>query len=199
MTVASRVAAGERDVRSALLDAAEQEIRERGAAAASLRAIARRAEVSHQAPGHFFANRQGLFTALATRVWDRMHAGMEELARAQEGRPPLERLIDLGLAYIDVGMANPELFTLVSSPDQIDHADAALVAARANAWEILSDVVRDAQQEGWRADLPTETVALGCWALVHGSAALWREGWLAMKLPDDEVRDELRRVLQSLV
>lgn len=199
MTVATRVAAGERDVRSALLDAAEQEIRERGAAAASLRAIARRAGVSHQAPGHFFTNRQGLFTALATRIWDRMHDGLSELARAHAGRPPLERLIDLGLAYIDVGMANPELFTLVSSPDQIDHADEALVTARSKAWEILSDVVREAQREGWRADLPTDTVALGCWALVHGSAALWREGWLAMKLADDEVRDELRRVLSALV
>lgn len=199
MTVASRAASGERDVRSALLDAAEEEIRERGAAAASLRAIARRADVSHQAPGHFFANRQGLFTALATRVWDRMYVGMAELARTQADRPPLERLIDLGLAYIDLGMANPELFTLVSSPDQIDHADEALVAARANAWGILSDAVHDAQQAGWRADLPTETVALGCWALVHGSAALWREGWLAMKLPDDAVREELRRVLGALV
>lgn len=195
MTVPSRTSAGGRDARAALLDAAEQEIRERGAAAASLRGIARRADVSHQAPGHFFVNRQGLFTALATRTWDRMSTDMAELAQAHAGQPPLDRLVELGLAYIDFGRANPELFTLVASPDQIDHADVALIEARSRAWGLLSDVVRDAQGEGWRADQPTETVALGCWALVHGSTALWREGWLAMQLPDDGVREALRGVL----
>lgn len=195
MAVAPRSAPGERDVRAALLDAAEAEIRERGAAAASLRAIARRAEVSHQAPGHFFENRRGLFTALATRAWDGMYVGLAEQATAHAGAPPLERLVDLGLAYIDFGRANPELFTLVASADQIHHADEALVAARTRAWGILSDCVEDAQRGGWRADQPTETVALGCWALVHGSTALWREGWLTMIVPEGEVRDVLRGVL----
>src|SRR5262245_1421759 len=133
MTVPPRTPPAERDVRSALLDAAELEIRERGTAAASLRAIARRADVSHQAPGHFFANRQGLFTALATRTWDRMYASLAGLAAGHAGEPALDRLVELGLGYIDFGRANPGLFTLVASADQIDHADAGLVAARERA------------------------------------------------------------------
>ncbi len=195
MTAPAPSSPASRDVRAALLDAAEQEIREQGAAGASLRAIARRAEVSHQAPAHFFASRQGLFTALAARTWDRMYAGLVELAAQHAGQPPLERLVDLGMAYVDFGMANPQLFTLVASPDQIDHDDAALIAARSRAWGVLSDCVRDAQATGWRADQSTDEVALGCWALVHGSAALWREGWLHMMVDDHAVRGVLRQVL----
>lgn len=197
VTAPARRSPASRDVRTALLDAAEQEIREQGAAGASLRAIARRAEVSHQAPAHFFASRQGLFTALAARTWDRMYAGLVELAAQHAGQPPLDRLVDLGLAYIDFGLANPELFTLVASPDQIDHDDAALIAARSQAWGVLSDCVRDAQEAGWRAGQATESVALGCWALVHGSAALWREGWLRMFVDDAAVRDALRETLRG--
>ena len=53
------------DLRQRLLRAAEQEIATSGPAKASLRGIARRVGVSHQATAHHFDDRAGLFTALA--------------------------------------------------------------------------------------------------------------------------------------
>lgn len=50
-----------------LLDAVEAEIVERGTTEISLRAVARRLGVSHQAPGYVFTDRAGLLTALAGR------------------------------------------------------------------------------------------------------------------------------------
>src|SRR5262249_22931036 len=50
-----------------LLDAAEEEIARTGSVEISLRAVARRAGVSHQAPGFVFEDRAGLLGALAVR------------------------------------------------------------------------------------------------------------------------------------
>lgn len=187
----------DRDLRAALLDAAEIEIGENGAAAASLRAVARRAGLSHQAPGHFFTNREGLFTALAVRGVERLHARLLEVAAAYAEAPPLERLVALGMTYVEVAQAHPGLFTVTASPDQIDADDPALVDARDRAWSVLRDTVRDAQQTGWRTDQSTEGVALACWALVHGTAGLWREGWLDAHFPDAVLGDLVRGMLAA--
>lgn len=185
------------DLRTALLDAAEIEIGENGAAGASLRAVARRAGVSHQAPGHFFVNRRGLFTALAARYVDRLHRRLLEVATDHADAPALDRLVELGIGYVEFAQANSGLFTLTSSPDQIDAADPELAAARERAWSVLRGAVHDAQQTGWRADQPTQAVAMGCWALVHGSTALWREGWLSAQFPDASLRQLVRAMLES--
>ena len=197
MTESTAATPAARDLRTALLDAAEVEISENGAAAASLRAVARRAGASHQAPAHFFENRRGLMTALAARSVDRMHARLVEVAEKHADAPALERLTELGMAYVEFAVANPGLFSLASSPEQIDPDDPDLSAARERAWSVLSDTVRDAQATGWRADLPTAGVALACWALVHGSTGLWREGWLSAQFPDAPVRDLVRQLLAS--
>lgn len=185
------------DLRTALLDAAEIEIGENGAAAASLRAVARRAGVSHQAPGHFFVNRRGLFTALAARYVDRLYRRLLEVAAEHADEPALDRLVELGIGYVEFAQATPGLFTVTSSPDQVDAADPELAAARERAWSVLSGAVHDAQQTGWRADQPTQAVAMGCWALVHGSTALWREGWLGAQFPDVPLRQLVRAMLVS--
>lgn len=60
---------------------------------------------------------------------------------------------------------------------------------------MLRDAVVDAQQTGWRSDQATDSVALGCGALVHGSAGLWREAWLGAQFPDTAMSELLRATL----
>lgn len=186
-------------LREALLDAAEVEIGQAGPGGASLRAVARRAGVSHQAPAYAFTNRQGMLTALATRYVERLEQHLRQAAADVAERPPLEQLVEVGMAYVEFAGSNPGLFTLTASPDQIDVHDPALSGARERAWSILYDIVVEAQREGWRTHLPPEAVALSCWVLVHGSAALWREGWLAAQFPQAQVRELVRGMLLSLV
>jgi AcrR family transcriptional regulator len=61
--------------RKALLAAAVDELAEHGYAGVSLRAVARRAGLSHAAPQHFFGSRAGLLTAVAA-------AGFHDLTAA---------------------------------------------------------------------------------------------------------------------
>jgi AcrR family transcriptional regulator len=186
-------------LRESLLDAAEVEVGEAGPGGASLRAVARRAGVSHQAPAYAFANRQGMLTALATRYVERLEQHLRQATADVSDQPPLEQLVEVGMTYVEFAGSNPGLFTLTASTDQIDVHDPALNSARERAWSILYDIVVSAQREGWRSNLPPEAIALACWVVVHGSAALWREGWLAAQFPEAQIRELVRGMLLALV
>ena len=87
------------NLREVLLEKATEAIEEDGVGALSLRAVARRAGVSHGAPAHHFRDKTGLLTALATRAMDRFRAALDDAARAA-GDSEQERLRAMGQAYV---------------------------------------------------------------------------------------------------
>jgi AcrR family transcriptional regulator len=160
-------------VRDALLSAARVELVEHGTAAISLRAVARRADVSHAAPKYHFRDRAGLLTAIATEGF---LALSRALTRADES-DTRRQLAALGAAYIDFGLANPALFELMFAPDHLHASDAELVAAQQEAiGKLTSTVQRLTGTDQTAAGTPT--LALISWALVHGLVALTRHGAL---------------------
>jgi AcrR family transcriptional regulator len=92
------------ELRPALLRAAAKILEKEGRDAISLRDLARRAGVSHNAPYRHFADRQALLAALAEE-------GFVLLAAELEGRPWREQ----AMAYLRFGLANPERFGLMFS------------------------------------------------------------------------------------
>ncbi len=170
------------DVATALLREARAELVEHGASGVSLRAVARRAGVSHAAPKHHFGDRAGLLTAIAVDGFERL---TQELHRADTATDALDRLAALGRAYLDFGIANPAVFELMFRPDQV-HGDAPeLVAARSESFGVLASAVGSAvdQDQGAR---PTEEVSLISWALVHGLVVLIHGGALQTITGTDE-------------
>lgn len=156
--------------RDALLAAARDELAEKGHASVSLRAVARRAGVSHAAPAHFFGDRAGMLTAVATD-------GFRMLARALDSAAdgsPTSRLEALGRAYVEFGLAEPALFDLMFRRSELSPDDPALAEAQQEALGSLraavSDIGRGDDREGW---------SLVSWAVVHGLVTLVREGVLA--------------------
>lgn len=140
------------DVRQALLSAALEELAEHGGAGISLRAVARRAGVSHAAPKHHFGDRAGLLTAIAVD-------GFRRLAAAPAG------LHALGRAYFTFGTQNPALFDLMFRGSELHGDDDDLLAAQA---ETMADLRR----------LADDDVVLVAWAFVHGLVVLQRDGAL---------------------
>lgn len=156
------------DLRSALLDAA-MEMLEAGKPF-SLRAVARRAEVSQTAPYRHFADREALESALAVR-------GFVELRRrlSPDGVPAAseDELVEFAVAYVSFALERPALFTLMFGRECDDQNDERVLAA-AELRALLTDSLRRV--------LPVadhESLATALWALTHGLAFLHLDGKLA--------------------
>ena len=171
------------NLREALLDAALRLISEVGPTAFTLREVARRAGVSHNAPYRHFRDRDELMAAVSTQ-------GYEELTRAllEAGDHESDALAQLqaaGLAYVKFALRRPEHFTVMfdapaSKPSEklcfnpakmkIKYPQAAEAAEQ--SFRTLMNYVGACQQE--RALLPGDTkqLALLTWSIVHGIAKL---------------------------
>ncbi len=158
--------------RDALLRAAGEELEEKGHASVSLRAVARRAGVSHAAPAHFFGDRAGMLTAVATAGFELLSRELADAATraAETGASPLAAL---GGAYLDFGLARPALVDLMFRRSELVPDDAALVEAQRDALGRLRDAVVGVAGEN------AEEWSLLSWAVVHGLVSLVREGVLA--------------------
>jgi AcrR family transcriptional regulator len=160
-------------VREALLAAARAELLEHGRAAISLRAVARRAGLSHASPKYHFGDRSGLLTAIATEGF---HALARHLSKVRESAAQ-QQLAALGRVYIDFGLSHPALFELMFTPGELHATDPELIAAQQQAIGSLTTAV--SQLAGIDAT-PSEPpkLALISWALVHGLVVLARDGAL---------------------
>jgi AcrR family transcriptional regulator len=169
--------------RAALIAAARAELAKVGVGGLSLRAVARRAGVSHAAPKHHFTHRAGLLSALAADGFTAL-ASTVEAALAAPG-PPIQRLVAAGHAYLRYARDEPELFDLMYRPELLSAADPALLAAKRRAFEGLTRVVHDIRAE-LRTDVDPDTVVLLAWATIHGIAVLLRDQALeALGVADD--------------
>ncbi len=166
-------------VRAALLAAARVELVERGHAAISLRAVARRAGVSHAAPKHHFEDRAGLLTAIATEGF----AALAEALRVVDEPDPRRRIVALGRAYVDFGLAHPALFDLMFRPAELHIDDPALRQAQRDS---ISSLNVAAGGSGDDPDAPPPELALICWALAHGLTVLTRDGALGAAAEVDD-------------
>ena len=187
---------GSRSARDRLLDAAAQEV---AAAAAgpgqvSLRAIARRAGLSHNAAEHHFQDRAGLLTTLAVHGFRRLE---DDLRRALDTavRTGADPLAALGGAYLDFGLTDPNTLELMFRADLVRPRDPELEQAQGGAFGVLAEVATKAGgnvPEGREGDLP-----MIAWAFVHGLVALARYGALrpATAPPAPDRTEETARTL----
>jgi len=86
------------NLRSALLQDAEELLRSEGADALSLRELARRAGVSHGAPRAHFIDRQALLDALAVRGFERLSDAVRAALDGDPGRE--DRFRHVAHAYV---------------------------------------------------------------------------------------------------
>jgi AcrR family transcriptional regulator len=160
-------------VGDALLAAARLELVEHGRAAISLRAVARRADVSHAAPKYHFRDRAGLLTAIAAEGFNALNRALAQVSESA----PQQRLAALGRAYADFGLAHPALFDLMFTPSELHPSDPTLARAQREAIGTLNAAVgrlvrRDAESSG------ASPLTLISWTFIHGLVMLARDGAL---------------------
>jgi AcrR family transcriptional regulator len=158
------------DLRRALIDAAVASIAETGPSALSLRAVAKRAGVSHAAPAHHFGDKAGLLTAVAAQGYDRF---ADALDRAWETTGDF---IEVGVAYVRFAIDNRAYFETMFRPELLHEDDADLARAEARSRAAL---IRGAGEPKPGPDGVTpeyNATALAAWSLVHGFAGLLMTG-----------------------
>jgi AcrR family transcriptional regulator len=157
-----------------LVASARAMLDERGVEGLTLRAIARRAGVSHGAPLRHFPTLAALLSAVGAQGFRDLIAAVDaHLAALAHGATALERLSAAGRAYVHFAIANPGVFTVMFSPDRIDPADPVYTAAAADSFQQLQDVVEAAQREGFHPEVDPTRLASVMWTSIHGLADLW--------------------------
>jgi AcrR family transcriptional regulator len=179
------------DLRAALLKAAI-ELLESGEPF-SMRAVARRAGVSQTAPYRHFADRKALDGAVAVQGFQDLTADLAAtLASAPDGAGPVERLGNLGVAYVLFALKRPAEFRIMFG-NECDDADAERVLASEKLQAVLDEVLARLFPD---ADIPSLSTAL--WAMAHGLAFLHLDGKLRPE-PLDEVEARVRAAVGAVL
>jgi AcrR family transcriptional regulator len=169
------------DLRAALLDAATSLVEAEGEL--SLRAVARQAGVSANAPYRHYPDKDALLAAVATRGFQDLRVLLVE---ADSAAAAGDEFVALAQAYVRFALAHPGRFRLMfGHPCSRSHPETLAAAAEATA--VLQ--VRVA------ASVPAErreAYLVGGWSLVHGLASLVLDGKLT---PDGPVDDLVRTVV----
>ena len=103
------------NLRTALLTASLALIRKEGLHGFTLREVARRAGVSHNAPYRHFRDRSDLLAAIAEDGFNRLTTKIR--AASSKGDSHLERLRLAGIAYVQFGLDRPEEFNVMFSTE----------------------------------------------------------------------------------
>lgn len=177
------------DLRAQVLDASVQLIAEAGLAGLSMREVARRAGVSHQAPYHHFHDKESIVAALVERGFGKL-ADRMEAAAAGKGTVA-QRLAKTGHEYVEFALAEPVFFRLMFRPELVAlNRFPAAAAAGARAFTVLQRLI-DERTEGTRASQAKKDALVSMhWSVVHGLAALMIDGVLGEKYLKPEDREK---------
>jgi AcrR family transcriptional regulator len=169
-------------LRSALIATGVEMLAEEGADALSLRSLARRAGVSHNAPYQHFADKEALMAAIAEQGFLIL---ADYIDRSQTGNNPehiQQRLLAAGRGYVRFALEHPHHFQIMFGPRSHSAYPELLSAARA-AFNRLTQIVIDGQRAGVLRDGDPRDPAMAVWLTAHGLSALL----IAEKIPPDIV------------
>lgn len=189
------------NLREVLLEAALALIAEIGPQAFTLREVARRAGVSHNAPYRHFRDKDELLAAVAAQGFERLTQAMKEAA--SRGVTALDRWKLSGHGYIAFALRWPQHFCVMFDAvfDAAEYPECA--AAGQSAFGTLLSFITEAQAQGALAAGDPLPPALTSWSMVHGLAKLAINDRLPMKPAqvlrffNDFVGDVLRRGLAA--
>jgi AcrR family transcriptional regulator len=163
------------DLRRQVLDASLELIGREGLSALSMREVARRAGVSHQAPYHHFGDREGIFVAIADDGFRGLRQEMEKAVASTAD--PVARLQAIGVAYVAYALSHPSHFKVMFRSELAPLERHAEANARADTcFDLLVSVANAASKH--RLGRVDEALPLAAWSLAHGLATLMLESKL---------------------
>ena len=185
------------DLRRAIIEAALEILSETQSLEFSLRELARRAGVSHNAPYKHFADKRELLAAVSTAGFELLTKRMSD--KIADISNPRAQLFAMLRAYVHHGVENPALYRLMfggylGGPDNGRPAIERAAAEKTKA--LLAGVIVDgglgrAIPNTSRNERKIAGAILACWSLVHGLTLLLADGLVGPREKSDELGDSL--------
>lgn len=164
---------------AAILDAARQIISQKGADALSMRAIARAIDHSPAGLYEYFGSKEEIVSAVCEQGHRRL---TEYMQRADASLPADEYLMELGQAYVDFAVRNPDFFQLMFSdpntgpPPGMGVEDVlAEMTNEGSSFGLLLTAIQRGIDDGLYQTQPGYElleIAFSAWSIVHGMAML---------------------------
>lgn len=158
------------ELRDACIVAAQEVIAEHGIENLSLREVARRLGVSHQAPYRHYPSRDHLLAEVMRRCFQRFAAHLDARERFEDPEQDLE---SLGQQYLDYARQHPLEYRLMFSttwPEAAEELE--LVRDATHAFDVLRGVLRRLHGEVAAMRDLVELDALYIWSTMHGLAGV---------------------------
>jgi AcrR family transcriptional regulator len=187
------------DLRQRILQASVELIEDEGLAKLSMREVARRAGVTHQAPYHYFADREAILGEIAEQGFRMLTERVERDVIRTEHRSVAQRISAMARAYVEFACAQPAHFRIMFRPELVNMERCPGADAQGDvAFSTVTRVVHEAVQAGLPA-VPSEAALVAMlWSFAHGLACLVLDGPLAKKQEVAEPGFEVNQVIAAL-
>ena len=159
----------------------------------SMRAVARRVNVSPTAPYRHFADRSALDSAVAVEGFKDLRTRLVATLQAvPDTEDAVGVLSELGVAYVAFALHRPALFRLMFG-NECDDSDSDRVQASQRLHAVLREVLARLFPEQ-----ASPALATALWGLVHGLACLHLDGKYRPE-PLDEVAARVRAAIAAVL
>jgi AcrR family transcriptional regulator len=178
------------DLRNTLIQIGTEMLIESGADELSLRKIAQRAGVSHNAPYQHFADKNALLAAIAEEGFRLLAEAIEDVIQQSADMTAQARLIATGQVYVRFALAHPSHLQLMFGT--FSSADYPSLAEQSHrTLSKLIQIVSEIGSQDYLADTDEYDVATTVWMALHGLSVILNAG----KIPDYIQRDRTPEAL----
>jgi len=167
----------ELDLKEACIQAAREVIAEQGVVGLSLRDVARKLGVSHQAPYRHYPSRDHLLAAIMQRCFEDFATFLDQASKAHAS----DALLGMGQAYMRFAAEHPLEYRLMfgtpwpkpaAHPELVRHAVHAFDLLRHHLQQQLQQRADTKQSDMLALLAQAELQALFIWSALHGMASI---------------------------
>ncbi len=161
------------DLRHGIIEEAKIWIETKDISSLSLRGIARRLGVSHNAPYRHFADKESLLAAIAEMGFIKLRQWLQQVVE-ENTLTPEAGIKALGVKYIEYAVSHPAYYRVMYSAYLSDSQKySSLEKAAEESFTILIETIAQGQKVGVIRLGDARELAYVCWSLVHGVSMLY--------------------------
>jgi AcrR family transcriptional regulator len=178
------------DLRNVLIQVATELLAVEGTHGLSLRKMAQKAGVSHNAPYMHFPDKEAVLAAIAEAGFRLLEIEVEAAIDRSDRQDTRQQLIAASNAYVRFAMARPNHLQVMFDPyDPVKYPD--LFAASTASLNRLFELVKSGRENGTLIAGDPHAMTKAIWSMVHGIASISIAYKTTMILSEDDSNEDV--------